>query len=103
MVNEEIFLKHTISKKGLEVDQANIEAMEKLPPLTNVKTLRNFLGHVGFYRLFAKDFSKLACPLSMLLELNIPYIFDDEHCLKAIETLNRALVTTPILIASDWT
>jgi len=101
MVNEGIVLGHKISKKGLEVDQAKIEAVEKLPPPTNVKTLRSFLGHAGFYRRFVKDFSKIARPLSSLLEQNRPYIFYEE-CLKAFETLKAALVSAPILIAPDW-
>jgi len=98
MVNEGIVLGHKISKKGLEVDQAKIEAVEKLPPPTNVKTLRSFLGHAGFYRRFVKDFSKIVRPLSSLLEQNRPYIFYEE-CLKAFETLKVALVSAPILIA----
>ena len=81
MVNEGIVLGHKISKKGLEVDQAKIEPVEKLPPPTNVKTLRSFLGHAGFYRRFVKDFSKIARPLSSLLEQNRPYIFYEE-CLR---------------------
>ncbi|MCH86053.1 reverse transcriptase-like protein [Trifolium medium] len=37
MVKEEIVLAHRISKKGLEVDQAKVEVIEKLPPPTNIK------------------------------------------------------------------
>ena len=49
MVNEGIVLGHKISKKGLEVDQAKIEAVEKLLLPTNVKTLRSFLdGYSGY-------------------------------------------------------
>lgn len=70
MVNKRIVLKHKVSKKGLEVDQAKIKVVKKLPPPTNVKTLRSFLGHEGFYRKFVKDFSKIAHPLNALLEIN---------------------------------
>ena len=59
------------------------------------------MGHAGFYRRFVKDFSKIARPLSSLLEQNRPYIFYEE-CLKAFETLKAALVSAPILIAPDW-
>ncbi|RVW66858.1 hypothetical protein CK203_065730, partial [Vitis vinifera] len=41
---------HIISKNGIEVDKAKVELIVKLPPPTNVKGIRQFLGHVGFYR-----------------------------------------------------
>ena len=68
MVHEGIVLGHKISQKGIEVDKAKVELIEKLPPPISVKAIKSFLGHVGFYRRFIKDFSKIAKPLSMLLE-----------------------------------
>ena len=66
MVRESIILGHRISAKGIEVDRAKIEIIEKLPP-TLVKGIRSFLGHAQFYRTFIKDFSKIPKPLSNLL------------------------------------
>ena len=76
MVTEGIVLGHKISNKGIEVDQAKIEVIEKLPPPANVKAIRSFLGHAGFYRRFIKDFSKIAKPLSNLLAADTPFVFD---------------------------
>ena len=50
MVQEGIVLWHKISVRGIEVDKAKIDAIEKLPPPMNVKGVRSFLGHDGFYR-----------------------------------------------------
>ncbi|GJV52656.1 reverse transcriptase domain-containing protein [Tanacetum coccineum] len=35
---------------GIEVDRAKIDVIAKLPYPTNVKGVRSFLGHAGFYR-----------------------------------------------------
>ena len=57
MVQEGIVLGHRISVRGIEVDRAKIEAIEKLPQPSFVKGIRSFLGYAGFYRCFIKDFS----------------------------------------------
>jgi hypothetical protein len=68
MVKQGIVLGHVISERGIEVDKAKVEAAEKLPPPTDIKSLRSFLGHAGFYRRFIKDFSKVTKPLTNLLQ-----------------------------------
>ena len=50
MVTEGIVLGHKVSQKGIEVDRAKIEIIEKLPPPSSVKGIQSFLGHAGFYR-----------------------------------------------------
>ena len=40
VVNQGIVLGHVISNKGIEVDKAKVELISKLPPPTNVKTVR---------------------------------------------------------------
>ncbi|GJS92874.1 hypothetical protein Tco_0799842 [Tanacetum coccineum] len=45
MVKKGIVLRHKVSGVGLEVDKAKIDVTTKLPPHTNVKSIRNFLGH----------------------------------------------------------
>ena len=66
MVREGIVLGHLVSERGIEVDKAKIEVIEQLPPPVNVKGICSFLGHVGFYRRFIKDFSQIARPLMNL-------------------------------------
>nr|GEV14932.1 reverse transcriptase domain-containing protein [Tanacetum cinerariifolium] len=48
-----------------------------------------------------EDFSKIARPMSRLLEKDTPFIFSQE-CIDAFQTLKRKLTEAPILIASDW-
>nr|GEZ74682.1 hypothetical protein [Tanacetum cinerariifolium] len=92
MVKEGIVLGHKISKKGIEVDKAKIKVITKLSHSTTVKGIRSFLGHVGFYRRFIKDLSKILRPMTHLLEKNSPFIFSNEY----------KLTEAPILIALNW-
>ncbi|XP_070026430.1 uncharacterized protein [Nicotiana sylvestris] len=101
MVDEGIVLWHKISKHGIEVDRAKIDIISKLPLPTSVKGVRSFLGHVGFYRRFIKDFSKIANPMGKLFEKDAKFVFD-EKCLKAFEELKQRLTTTPIIVTPDW-
>ncbi|KAK1595433.1 hypothetical protein QYE76_018790, partial [Lolium multiflorum] len=101
MVNEGIVLGHKISERGIEVDRAKVEAIEKMPYPRDVKGIRSVLGHAGFYRRFIKDFSKISKPLTNLLQKDVPFVFDDD-CKEAFETLKKALTTAPIVEPPDW-
>nr|XP_009776010.1 PREDICTED: uncharacterized protein LOC104225843 [Nicotiana sylvestris] len=72
MVQEGIVLRHRVYKKGIEVDHAKVDVIEKLPTPTSVKVVRSFLGHAGFYRRLA------------------------------FEELKKRLVTSPIMVAPKW-
>ncbi|GJT91518.1 reverse transcriptase domain-containing protein [Tanacetum coccineum] len=101
MVKEGIVLGHKVSSAGLEVDKAKINVISKLPPPTNIKGVRSFLGHAGFYRRFIKDFSKITRSLTKLLEKDTPFEFDDE-CQKAFNLLKEKLTCAPMIISPNW-
>ncbi|GKB65449.1 reverse transcriptase domain-containing protein [Tanacetum coccineum] len=101
MVKEGIVLGHKISKSGIEVDKAKVDVIAKLPHPTSVKGVRSFLGHAGFYRRFIQDFSKIARPMTHLLEKETPFVFSKE-CIEAFNILKKKLTEAPILVAPDW-
>lgn len=101
MVREGIVLGHSVSNRGIEVDKAKIELIEKLPPPTSLKDIRSFLGHAGFYRRFIQDFSMIAKPLTNLLMKDVAFVFSSE-CLNAFNRLKTALVSAPIIQPPDW-
>jgi hypothetical protein len=78
------------------VDNAKIEALERLSPPRDVKGIWSFLGHAGFYRRFIKKFSKISRPLTNLLQKNVRFNFD-ENCLVAFNILKKALLNVPII------
>ena len=77
-VNEDIVLGHKISERGIEVDRDKFDAIEKMPCPRDIKGIRSFLDHAGFYRIFIKDFSKISRPLTKLLQKDVPFVFDDD-------------------------
>ncbi|GJY06612.1 reverse transcriptase domain-containing protein [Tanacetum coccineum] len=101
MVKEGIILGHKISRAGIEVDRAKIDVIAKLPYPTNVKGVRSFLGHAGFYRRFIKDFSMISKPMTQLMMKDAKFDFSDD-CKKAFNILKEKLTTAPIIISPDW-
>ncbi|GKC98936.1 reverse transcriptase domain-containing protein [Tanacetum coccineum] len=85
----------------IEADKAKVDVIAKLPHSTSVKGVRSFLGHAGFYRRFIQDFSKIARPMTHLLEKETPFVFSKE-CIEAFNILKKKLTEAPILVAPDW-
>jgi hypothetical protein len=102
MVSQGLVLGHIVSKKGIEVDKAKVDVIKTLPYPTNVRGVRSFLGHAGFYRRFIKDFSKITEPMCKLLQKDIEFHFS-EDCKKAFDQLKNMLTTSPIIQPPDWT
>ncbi|RDX63881.1 Retrovirus-related Pol polyprotein from transposon 17.6, partial [Mucuna pruriens] len=96
-----IVLGHLVFNKGIEVDKSKIDIISSLPNPTYVREVRSFLGHVGYYRRFIKNFSKLALPLSRLLQKDVEFKFN-QPCIKAFQELKNRLTSTPILQAPNW-
>jgi hypothetical protein len=101
MVREGIVLGHLVFERGIEVDRAKIEVVEQLPPPVNIRGVRSFLGHAGFYRRFIKDFSHITRPLTNHLAKDVLFEFDDA-CLKLFKILKKALISAPIIQLPDW-
>nr|GEX96811.1 DNA-directed DNA polymerase [Tanacetum cinerariifolium] len=101
MRREGIVLGHKILKSGIEVDREKVDVIAKLSHPTTIKGVRSFLGHVGFYRRFIQDFSKIARPMTYLLEKETLFVFFKE-CIEAFNTLKKKLTKAPILFVRNW-
>nr|GEU99417.1 hypothetical protein [Tanacetum cinerariifolium] len=90
-----------LQKSGIEVDRAKVDVITKLPHPTTVKGVRSFLSHAGFYRHFIQDFSKIARPMTHLLEKETPFVFSKE-CIYAFNTLKKKHTEASILVFPNW-
>ncbi|GJR89493.1 putative reverse transcriptase domain-containing protein [Tanacetum coccineum] len=89
------FFRHLIDNQGLHVDPAKIEAVKNWTPTTPTE-IHQFLGLVGYYRRFIKDFSKIAKSLTELTQKNKKYIWGEEQE-TAFQLLKQKLCEAPIL------
>lgn len=96
-----IILGKKISAWGIEVDNENMDVVERLPPPRDEKAVISFLGHARFYRRFINDFSKIARPLINLLAKDFPFHLNSD-CLKAFEFLKGKLMTSLIILALNY-
>jgi len=96
-----ILLGHIVCKEGIKVDMAKIKVIVDLKSPVNAKQIRIFLGHVGYYRKFIRQYSDITYPLEELLRADIPYIWTNE-CQQAFELLKIKLFKALILKFLDW-
>ena len=69
------FLGHIVGHHGLECDPAKIEDVKSWPVPDCLKSMRQFLGFVGYYRRFIPSFADVATPLVTLTGKDVPFVW----------------------------
>ena len=104
------YLGHVVSGKGISTNPKKIEAVTKWPTPKTVYDVRSFLGFVGYYRRFIKNFSKITKPIREVITglenqskraAKKTYIEWTDIADSAFETLKTMCVNTPILAYPD--
>ena len=90
-----------MSAEGLEPLPEKCKAVKEFPTPRKVKEVRAFLGLVGYYRKYIKDFSKIAAPLTDLTKKETCFQWSDA-CENAFQTLKTKLLVAPILAYPDY-
>jgi hypothetical protein len=92
-IGEVPFLGHIISNGGIAVDPAKVKEIMEWRVPTTVTEIRSFLGLAGYYRRFIEGFSKIAKPMTSLLEKGREFkwnekcqVYTDHKSLKYIFT-----------------
>jgi hypothetical protein len=82
------------------VDPKNIEAMQEWPHPKTLTRLHGFLGLMGYYRNFVKNYGNIAAPLTALLKKNS--FTWTPIAAQAFQTLKMAMCTTPFLALPNF-
>ena len=109
---EEIeYLGHVVSGKGISTNPKKIEAVSKWPTPKTVYDVRSFLGFVGYYRRFIKNFSRITKPIREVITglenqskraAKKTYIQWTDAANAAFEHLKTMCISTPILAYPDY-
>jgi hypothetical protein len=77
---------HILSENGISVDPSKVQHVMQYKAPTLVSEIRSFLGLAGYYRCFIPNFSKIAKPMTRLLEKDRKFAWTAE-CETTFSTL----------------
>lgn len=95
------FLGHTFSEDGVRPNQDKIDTIKNWPIPETEREVRQFLGILGYYRRFIKDFARLVKPLTSLLRKENDFEITPE-IKECFEKCKQILMRDPVLIHPDF-
>ena len=95
------FLGHVVGQGEVLPLDAKVQAIREFEVPKNKKSLMRFLGMIGFYRRFCKNFSDVAVPLTELLKKDVQYEWTEERQ-SVFDQLKELLVHSPILASPNF-
>ena len=90
------YLGHILGREGIKPVPAKTEAIKAMHPPVNPKQVHAFLGLVGYYRKFIKNFAKIAKSLTVLTRMDVKFEWKETHQ-YAFMKLKEAIIQAPIL------
>ena len=93
------YLGHTLSAEGISKG-SKVEAVLKMPPPSDVSSLKSFLGSVRFYGKFIPNLASMAEPPYRLTKKAKPWKWEGEEQ-AAFEQLKKVLFSDQVLVHFD--
>jgi hypothetical protein len=90
------FLRHVVSAEDIVVLPSKVQEVLDWKSPRSMTQICGFLGLAGHYRRFIPNFSKIAKPMTKLLEKDTKFVWS-KGCEEAFLTLKKLLTTAPVL------
>lgn len=90
------FIGHVVTQEGVKPNPNKIQTIKDFPCPHNRKTIKSFLGVLGYYRKFIRDFARITKPMTKQLKGKKPVQINAEF-LEAFEVCKTLLTNDPIL------
>ena len=100
-VDQVEYLGHIVSAEGIKPDPKKLDKLRNFPVPESVSDVRSFLGFVGYYRKFIRNFAIIASPLFTLLKNDTPFVWSEKE-MEAFRTLLSAIETNAVLAHPDF-
>ena len=94
--NETVCLGHTISQDGIRPNKEKTDAINKLNPPTNTKTLKSFIGAMQYFAKFIPNLSEKTDNMGQLLKTGVKWEWTEDWNTD-FNNLKKELTTQPCL------
>ena len=95
------YLGHMAGLGSLSPPSAKVTAIMEMEVPHTKRQVRRFLGAVGYYRRYVKNFADLTFPLTELLKKGQAFKWTDQ-CEESFRNLQRVLCSSPVLASPDF-
>ncbi|KAL0350135.1 UNVERIFIED_CONTAM: hypothetical protein Sradi_4162700 [Sesamum radiatum] len=92
------FLEFIVRQRGIEIEQAKIDAILRMPEPRNIHELKSLQGKLAYLRRFISNLAGRCQPFSRLMKKDVPFQWD-EACDKAFKSIKSYLMKPPVLVA----
>ncbi|XP_057789942.1 uncharacterized protein LOC131006784 [Salvia miltiorrhiza] len=92
------FLGFIVRHQGIEIEQAKIDAILKIPEPRNIHDLKSLQGKLAYLRRFISNLAGRCQPFSRIMKKSIPFEWD-ESCRNAFKNIKSYLMQPPVLAA----
>lgn len=95
------FIGYSLSRNGIHTCDHNIEKVKQFQPCKSQRDCRAWLGLMGFYRRFLKDYAAISRPIVELTKKQTGKFVWTDEAQKAFVTLRDNLINAPLLALPD--